>query len=112
MLSCLLTLLPHDYPVIISHITIICRLWVAAKEVEVEEGSELPEVKIFSIGGRAGDHEMSMAIMIMAMVVLTAAMTVTVIGNQFVVVRVFISTNVMLLSISCLLKMTNHLSMI
>ena len=55
---------------------------------------------------------MSMAIMIMAMVVLTAAMTVTVIGNQFVVVRVFISTNVMLLSISCLLKMTNHLSMI
>ena len=69
-------------------------------------------MKTSSTGGHAGDHEMSMAIMIMAMVVLTAAMTVTVISHQFVEVRVFISTNVMLLSISCLLKMTNHLSMI
>ena len=50
-----------------------------------------------------------MAIIVMAMVVLTAVMTVTVvIDNQFEVLGAFISKNVVLLSVPCLLKMTSY----
>ena len=53
--------------------------------------------------------EKSMAIIVMAMVVLTAVMTVTVvIDNQFEVLGAFISKNVVLLSVPCLLKMTSY----
>ena len=55
------------------------------------------------------NHEKSMAIIVMAMVVLTAVMTVTVvIDNQFEVLGAFISKNVVLLSVPCLLKMTSY----
>ena len=55
------------------------------------------------------NREKSMAIIVMAMVVLTTVMTVTVvIDNQFEVLGAFISKNVVLLSVPCLLKMTNY----
>ena len=55
------------------------------------------------------NREKSMAIIVMAMVVLTAVMTVTVvIDNQFEVLGAFISKNVVLLSVPCLLKMTSY----